>query len=82
MAKQRGLTRFVGVRLAPAQAAKLLMLAEQAGEPGNMSAGLRLALDLAFAELPARAAADGAQCTLDASGAPVAYRCTAPEIVV
>lgn len=38
-------SRFVGVRLDPEQQRKLLLLSVKAGEPGNMSAGLRWALD-------------------------------------
>lgn len=38
-------SRFVGVRLEPAQQHKLILLSRQAGEPGNMSAGLRWALE-------------------------------------
>lgn len=37
-------SRFVGVRLEPAQQRKLILLSLQAGQPGNMSAGLRWAL--------------------------------------
>lgn len=38
-------TRFIGVRFEPEQQRKLLLLSLQAGEPGNMSAGLRWAVD-------------------------------------
>lgn len=38
-------SRFVGVRLPPELQRKLIVLSEQAGDPGNMSAGLRWALD-------------------------------------
>ena len=38
-------SRFVGVRLEPEQRRKLILLSRQAGEPGNMSAGLRWALE-------------------------------------
>lgn len=38
-------SRFVGVRLEPADQRKLILLSVQAGEPGNMSAGLRWALE-------------------------------------
>jgi len=38
-------SRFVGVRLEPEQQRKLILLSVQAGEPGNMSAGLRWALE-------------------------------------
>lgn len=37
--------RFVGVRLEPEQQQKLILLSARAGEPGNMSAGLRWALE-------------------------------------
>ena len=37
--------RFVGVRLEPDQQRKLILLSVKAGEPGNMSAGLRPALE-------------------------------------
>jgi len=37
--------RFVGVRLEPEQQRKLILLSIKAGEPGNMSAGLRWALE-------------------------------------
>lgn len=40
-------TRFVGVRLEPQQQHKLILLSVQAGEPGNMSAGLRWLVDRA-----------------------------------
>ncbi len=40
-------SRTVTVRLEPAQQRKLLILAEQAGHRGNMSAGLRWMLDQA-----------------------------------
>ncbi len=45
MAKRQSLSRFIGVRFAPAQQAKLLILAQRAGEPGNMSAALRWLVD-------------------------------------
>lgn len=38
-------SRFVGVRLEPEQQRKLILLSVKAGEPGNMSAGLRWALE-------------------------------------
>lgn len=38
-------SRFIGVRFEPEQQRKLLLLSLQAGEPGNMSAGLRWAVD-------------------------------------
>jgi len=38
-------TRFVSIRLEPAQQHKLILLSVQAGKPGNMSAGLRWALE-------------------------------------
>lgn len=38
-------SKFVGVRLEPEQAHALILLSVQAGEPGNMSAGLRWALE-------------------------------------
>lgn len=38
-------SRFIGVRFEPEQQRKLLLLSLQAGEPGNMSAGLRYAVD-------------------------------------
>ena len=34
-------SRFVGVRFEPEQQQKLILLSVRAGEPGNMSAGLR-----------------------------------------
>lgn len=37
--------RFVGVRLEPEQQRKLILLSIKAGDPGNMSAGLRYAVD-------------------------------------
>ena len=40
-------SRFVGIRLEPEQQRKLILLSVQAGEPGNMSAGLRWWLDQA-----------------------------------
>lgn len=41
----RKLPRFVGVRLEAGTERKLLELSRAAGKPGNMSAGLRWALD-------------------------------------
>jgi hypothetical protein len=41
--------RFVGVRLTREQQQKLLRLSQLTAEPGNMSAGLRLAVDQAKA---------------------------------
>ena len=38
-------SRFVGVRVEPEQQRKLILLSVRAGEPGNMSAGLRWALE-------------------------------------
>lgn len=38
-------SRFIGVRVEPEQQRKLILLSVQAGEPGNMSAGLRWALE-------------------------------------
>ena len=38
-------SRFVAARFEPEQQRKLLLLSLQAGEPGNMSAGLRWAVD-------------------------------------
>ena len=38
---------FVGVRVEPEQQRKLIQLSVRAGEPGNMSAGLRWALEQA-----------------------------------
>ena len=40
-------SRFVGVRVEPEQQRKLILLSVRAGEPGNMSAGLRWALEQA-----------------------------------
>ena len=40
-------SRFVGVRVPPEMQRKLILLSVTAGEPGNMSAGLRWALDQA-----------------------------------
>lgn len=40
-------SRFVGVRFEPAEVRKLILLSLQAGEPGNMSAGLRWAVQQA-----------------------------------
>lgn len=40
-------SRFVGVRLEPAEVRKAILLSLEAGEPGNMSAGLRWALQQA-----------------------------------
>lgn len=40
-------SRFVGVRLEPSEVRKAILLSLQAGEPGNMSAGLRWALQCA-----------------------------------
>ena len=37
--------KFIGVRVDREQQLKLILLSVQAGEPGNMSAGLRWALD-------------------------------------
>lgn len=38
-------SRFVGIRLEPEQQRKAILLSVQAGDPGNMSAGVRWALD-------------------------------------
>ena len=38
-------SKFVGVRVEPEQQRKLILLSVRAGEPGNMSAGLRWALE-------------------------------------
>lgn len=38
-------SRFVGVRFEPEQQRKLILLSVSAGDPGNMSAGLRYAVD-------------------------------------
>lgn len=38
-------SRFVGVRVEPEQQRKLLLLSMQTSEPGNMSAGLRWAIE-------------------------------------
>lgn len=38
-------SRFVGVRLTPEEQRKLILLSMETSEPGNMSAGLRYALD-------------------------------------
>jgi hypothetical protein len=38
-------SRFIGVRFEPEQQRKLIMLSMKAGDPGNMSAGLRYAVD-------------------------------------
>lgn len=46
-------TEFIGLRTTPEQRRKLLKLAEQAGKPGNMSAGLRWWLDQAQIDKPA-----------------------------
>lgn len=40
-------SRFVGVRFEPVEVRKLILLSLQAGEPGNMSAGLRWAVQQA-----------------------------------
>ena len=47
MASKRGNTkdRFVGVRFERQQVRKLVMLSTLAGEPGNLSAGLRWAVE-------------------------------------
>jgi hypothetical protein len=47
MATARKKSKFVGVRVEPSQLRKLIALSVQAGEPGNISAGLRWALDQA-----------------------------------
>ena len=51
MAKKRGdnvvKSRFVGARLTPEQQHKLVLLSLATSEPGNMSAGLRWAVDQA-----------------------------------
>lgn len=44
-------SRFVGVRLEPEQQRKLIVFSVRAGEPGNVSAGLRWALDQAAAKV-------------------------------
>lgn len=59
-------SRFVGVRLEPAEVRKAILLSLEAGEPGNMSAGLRWALQQASmpsgsAPLPEGALAGGRQ---------------------
>ena len=51
-------SKFVGVRLAPEQQRKLIVLSLQAGEPGNMSAALRWLVD--GAKMPSMAEAHGA----------------------
>jgi hypothetical protein len=38
-------SRFIGVRFEPEQQRKLILLSVIAGDPGNMSAGLRYAVD-------------------------------------
>lgn len=38
-------SRFIGVRFEPEQQRKLILLSMTAGDPGNMSAGLRYAVD-------------------------------------
>jgi hypothetical protein len=38
-------SRFIGVRFEPEQQRKLILLSMKAGDPGNMSAGLRYAVD-------------------------------------
>lgn len=38
-------SRFVGVRMTPEEQKKLILLSMKTNEPGNMSAGLRYALD-------------------------------------
>ncbi len=38
-------SKFVGVRVEPEQQRKLLLLSMQTSEPGNMSAGLRWAIE-------------------------------------
>lgn len=38
-------SRFVGVRVEPEQQRKLILLSMQTSEPGNMSAGLRWAIE-------------------------------------
>jgi len=38
-------SRFIGVRFEPDQQRKLILLSVKAGDPGNMSAGLRYAVD-------------------------------------
>lgn len=40
-------SRFVGVRFEPAEVRKLILLSLEAGEPGNISAGLRWAVQQA-----------------------------------
>ena len=40
-------SRYIGVRVEPEQQRKLILLSVRAGEPGNMSAGLRWALEQA-----------------------------------
>ena len=44
-------SRFVGVRLEPEQQRKLIVFSVRAGEPGNVSAGLRWALEQAAAKV-------------------------------
>ena len=38
-------SRYIGVRVEPEQQRKLILLSMQTSEPGNMSAGLRWALE-------------------------------------
>ena len=38
-------SKFVGVRVEPEQQRKLILLSMQTSEPGNMSAGLRWAIE-------------------------------------
>lgn len=62
MAKKRGdkvvKSRFVGARLTPEQQHKLVLLSLATTEPGNMSAGLRWAVDQA--NISATVKAEGA----------------------
>ncbi len=52
MKRRPRLSRFVGVRVTPEQANKLLMLSHYyTDEPGNMSAAVRWAVDSAAAEM-------------------------------
>ncbi len=51
-------SRFVAARFEPEQQRKLIVLSLDAGEPGNMSAGLRLAVDRAAVPHTAADAAD------------------------
>jgi len=56
-------SRFVGVRLEPDQQRKLIVLSLAAGEPGNMSAALRMLVDRAARPTTAADAAGLGQLT-------------------